>query len=97
VVTSAIVVPLNVTLCGLPVALSVIESVPLLAAVPVGVKVTKIVQLAFFAIPAPVVEHVPPETANGPVGEIFENVTFVALVLVFFTVTVIGALVVFCA
>jgi hypothetical protein len=89
------VVPLKVTLCGLPVALSVIESVPLLAAVPVGVNVTKMVQLAFCAMPLPVVEQVPPETANGPVVEIFENVTFVALVLVFFTVTVIGALVVF--
>ncbi len=39
----------------------------------------------------------PPETVNGPVVEIAENVTFVALVLVFFTVTVNGALVTFCA
>jgi len=62
----------------------------------VGVNVTVIVQVAFCAIPGPVVEHVPPETANGPVVEIAENVTFVALVLVFFTVTVNGALVTFC-
>jgi hypothetical protein len=75
----------------------VIESVPLLAAVPVGVKVTKIVQLAFCAMPFPVVEHVPPDIANGPVVEIFEKVTLIAVLLVFFTVTVIGALVVFCA
>jgi hypothetical protein len=47
VVTCAVVVPLKFTICGLAVALSVIESVPLLAAVPVGVNVTKIVQLAF--------------------------------------------------
>src|SRR5271169_2191640 len=91
-----VVVPFKVTLCGLPVALSVIESVPLLAAVPVGVKVTKIVQLAFCAIPGPDVEQVPPETANGPVVEIAEKVMFVAKLLVFFTVTVIGALVTPC-
>jgi hypothetical protein len=77
--------------------LSVTDKFPLLGAVPVGVNVTVIVQLAFCAIPAPVVEQVPPETAKGPVVEIFENVTFVAVVLVFFTVTVIGALVVPCA
>jgi hypothetical protein len=45
----------------------------------------------------PVVEQVPPETANGPVVEIFEKVTLIAVALVFFTVTVISALVVFCA
>jgi len=77
--------------------LSVTDKFPLLGAVPVGVNVTVIVQVAFCAIPGPVVEHVPPDTAHGPVVEIFENVTFVALVLVFFIVTVIGALVVFCA
>ena len=95
VIACTVVVPFNVTLCGLPVALSVIESVPLLGAVPVGVNVTKIVQLAFCAIPGPAVEQVPPETANGPVVEIFEKVTLIAVVLVFFTVTVIAALVVF--
>ena len=87
--------PAQTTLCGLPVALSVIESVPLLAAVPVGVNVTKIVQLAFCAMPLPVVEQVPPETANGPMVVIFEKVTLTVVLLVFFTVTVIGALVVF--
>ena len=76
--------------------MSVTDKFPLLGAVPVGVNVTVIVQVKFCAIPGPVVEHVPPATANGPVVEIFENVTFVALVLVFFTVTVIGALVTFC-
>ena len=89
--------PFSVTLCGLPVALSAIESVPLLAAVPVGVKVIVIVQLAFTAKGVPSTTQVPPETANGPVVEISENVTVCAPVLVFFTVTVIGALVVFCA
>ncbi len=77
--------------------MSVTDKFPLLGAVPVGVNVTVIVQVAFCAFPGPDVEHVPPETANGPVVEIAEKVTFVALVLVFFTVTVIDALVVFCA
>lgn len=95
VVTCAVVVPLSVTVCGLPVALSLIESVPVLGAVPVGVNVTKIVQLAFCAIPLPVVEQVPPETANGPVVAMIEKVTLTAVALVFFTVTVMGALVVF--
>lgn len=88
--------PFNVTDCGLPAALSVIESVPVLGAVPVGVNVTWIVQEAFCAIPAPVVEQVPPlATANGPVVEIFENVTFVADGLLLSTVTIIALLVVF--
>jgi len=90
-----VVVPLNATNCGLPVALSVIDRFPLLGAVPVGVNVTVIVQVAFCAMPAPEVEQVPPETANGPVVEILEKVMFVAKLLVFFTDTVIGALVVF--
>jgi hypothetical protein len=94
-IVCAVVVPLKDTNCGLPVALSVIDKFPLLGAVPVGVNVTVIVHVAFCAMPAPVVEQVPPETANGPVVEILEKVMFVAVLLVFFTVTVIGALVVF--
>jgi hypothetical protein len=47
VIACAVVVPLKVTLCGLPAALSVIESIPMLGAVPVGVNVTRMVQLAF--------------------------------------------------
>ena len=94
-IVCTVVVPLKVTNCGLPVALSVIDKFPLLGAVPVGVNVTVIVHVAFCAMPAPVVEQVPPETANGPVVEILEKVMFVAVLLVFFTVTVIGALVVF--
>jgi hypothetical protein len=76
--------------------LSVTDKFPLLGAVPVGVNVTVIVQVAFCAIPGPVVAHVPPETANGPDAEIAEKVTFVAVLLVFFTVTVNGALVTPC-
>lgn len=38
--------PLSVTTCGLPVALSVIESVPLTVPLACGVKVTETVQLA---------------------------------------------------
>ncbi len=76
--------------------MSVTDKFPLLGAVPVGVNVTVIVQVAFCAIPGPVVEHVPPETANGPVVEIAEKVMFVAVLLVFFTVTVKGELVTFC-
>jgi hypothetical protein len=76
--------------------LSVTDKFPLLGAVPVGVNVTVIVQVAFCAIPAPDVEQVPPETANGPDAEIAEKVTFVAVLPVFFTVTVIGALVTPC-
>jgi len=92
------VLPCSVTICGLPdVALSAIVKVPLLAAVPVGVKVTKIVQLAPAASGEASVEQVPPETANGPLGVILENVSVSEPVLVFFTITVIGALVVFCA
>ena len=92
------VVPCSVTICGLPdVALSVIVKAPVLAAVPVGVKVTKMVQLA----PAPSgeasVEQVPPDTANGPEVEMFEKDSVSDPALVFFTVTVIGALVVFSA
>jgi len=90
-----VVVPLKATNCGLPVALSVIDRFPLLGAVPVGVNVTVIVHEAFCAMPGPVVEQVPPETAKGPVVEILEKVMFVAKLLVFFTDTVIGALVVF--
>ena len=40
-------VPLNETVCGLPVALSVIVSTPFTAPLDCGVKVTEIVQFAF--------------------------------------------------
>lgn len=48
-------VPLKATVCGLPVALSAIERVPVrgLFEVAVGTKVTLIVQVAFTAIVAP--------------------------------------------
>lgn len=78
-------------------ALSAIVKVPVLAAVPVGVKVKKIVQLAPAASGEASVEQVPPETANGPLLVMLENVSVSEPVLVFFTVTVIGALVVFSA
>jgi hypothetical protein len=86
-----------VTLCVPGVALSTIVKVPLLAAVPVGVNVTRIVQLEPAGSGDASVEQVPPETANGSLVEILENVSVSEFVLVFFTVTVIGALVVFCA
>jgi len=68
-----------------------------LAAVPVGVKVTKIVQLAPAASGEASVEQVPPDTANGPDVAMLEKLSVSEPVLVFFTVTVIAALVVFCA
>jgi hypothetical protein len=92
------VVPLSVTLCGLLAALSVIVKVPLLGAVPVGVNVTAIVQLDPAASGEPSTEQVPPETANGPSPvEILVNVMVCDAVLVFFTVTDIGLLDVFCS
>lgn len=88
---------MSVTLCVLGVALSAMASEPVLAAVPVGVKVTRIVQLEPAAIGEASVEQVPPETANGPVVAMLVNESVSEPVLVFFTVTVIGALVMFCA
>ena len=41
--------PLSITFCGLPVALSAIESVPVRASVAVGLKVRLTVQFAFAA------------------------------------------------
>ena len=46
-------VPLRLTVCGLPAALSVIERVPERVPVAVGVKVTLMVQLAAAATEAP--------------------------------------------
>jgi hypothetical protein len=46
-------VPLRATVCGLPEALSVIDSVPLMTPVALGVKVTLIVQLAVDATLVP--------------------------------------------
>lgn len=89
-------VPLKGTSCGLVAALSAIVKVPLLGAVPVGVNVTAIVQLAPAESGELSVEQVPPETVNGPSPvEIFENVMVCDEVLVFFTVTDIGELAVF--
>ncbi len=53
VTAGAIPVPLRLTLCGLPAALSVIETVPVRVPVAVGVNVTLIVQLAAAATDAP--------------------------------------------
>ncbi len=53
VTAGAIPVPLRLTLCGLPAALSVIDSVPVRVPVAVGVKVTLMVQLAPAATEAP--------------------------------------------
>ncbi len=46
-------VPVRLTLCGLPAALSVIDTVPVRVPVAVGVNVTLIVQLAAAATDAP--------------------------------------------
>jgi hypothetical protein len=98
VVCGTSVVPFNGTFCGLFSALSVIVKVPLLGSVPVGVKVTAMVQLIPAGSGSASVEHVPPLTANGPSPvEIFENEIVPPPVLVFFTVTLIGALAVFCS
>lgn len=97
-VACAVVVPLNATLCGFPVALSASVKVPELGAVPVGVKVTRIVHELSGGIPLPPMAQVPPAaTANGPVIVALLKIQFAALLSLFVTVTVIGLLVVFCA
>jgi hypothetical protein len=70
-------VPLKETVCGLPDALSVKESVPLRLPEAVGVKVTLIVQLAAEASVAPQLFvsakfalAVTPEIVNVPVPEL---------------------------
>ena len=90
------VVPLSATLCGLSIALSAIVKVPLLGSVPVGVKVTLMVQ-EFPTVTPLVSMQSPPATANGPLAEICEKLITAPLLLVFVTVTGIGALVVFCS
>jgi hypothetical protein len=87
------VVPLSETVCGLPVALSLSVNVPLLGEVPVGVNVT----LTAHDWPgaSKSTGQVPPLTTKGPLAVMLENSTLaVLLVLVLFTVTVIGLLVV---
>jgi hypothetical protein len=97
-VACVVVVPLNATLCGLPVALSASVSVPELGAVPVGVKVTRMVQELSGEIPFPPIAQVPPAaTANGPVVVALLKIQFATLLSLFVTVTVMGLLVVFCA
>jgi hypothetical protein len=80
--------PLSVTTCGLPVALSVIESVPFTAPFDSGLNVTEIVHLAPTARDAVQVVV----WANPPLGRI--EVIETEVVPVFVTVTIFGALVV---
>ena len=92
------VVPCNGTNCGLPeVALSASVKVPAARSRSRGSECDGMVQVDPAAIGEASVEQVPPEIANGPLMVMLENVSVSAPVLVFFTVTVIGALVVFCA
>src|ERR1700723_3048812 len=91
------VVPLNATVCGLPLALSSNTSVPLLGAVPVGVNVTNTVQAFPGEMPAPPSIQVPPAaTAKGPVIVKPDRTAFATLLMLFVSVTVTGPLVVFC-
>jgi hypothetical protein len=91
------VVPLSVTVCGFPVALSSNTSVPLLGAVPVGVNVTNTVQAFPGEMPAPPSVQVPPaDTAKGPVIVKLVRIAFATLLSLFVSVTVTGPLVVFC-
>jgi hypothetical protein len=71
-------VPERLTVCGLPVALSVIVSAPTIVPVAVGVKVTLIVQLAPAANPVPQVFV----CANGALATMEVNVTEPLLVSV---------------
>jgi len=89
---AAVPVPLNVTVCGLFVAVSVIDTVPLYAVAAVGVNVTLIV-------------HVPP-AATGFAVHVFVSVKFELTTTlgtvktpepVFVSVMVCAALVVFIA
>ena len=79
--------PESATVCGLPGALSVNESVPVAAPPAVGVNVTATVQ-APAAATAVEVEQVVPELAmaKGPVAPMAENVRLALPVLVSVTV-----------
>jgi hypothetical protein len=92
-------VPLNPTICGLPVALSAIFNVAVRAPFACGVNTTLIVQLAPPAS-VPVALHPAPEDGSGTEKSsasaplIVNPVKFTAAVLVFVTVTINGALLV---
>ena len=90
------VVPLNVTVCGFPVALSSNTSVPLLGAVPVGVNVTSTVQALPGVTLVPPVQVPPAAIANGPVVAKLVTTAFATLLTLFVSVTVTAPLVVFC-
>ena len=80
-------VPESATVCGLPGALSVNESVPVAAPPAVGVNMTDTVQVPDAATGAEA-EQVVPElaTAKGPVAPMAENVRLALPVLVSVTV-----------
>src|SRR5271167_1081524 len=92
-------VPLNATVCGLPVALSAMFNVAVRAPFAPGVNSTLIVQLAP-AASVPVALHIPPELGSGTEKSsassppIVNPLKLTVAVLVFFTVTLSGALVV---
>ena len=81
--TGAVPVPVNETVCGLPVPLLVRVSVPVRAPAAVGVKITEIVHVALIAMLAVQPVFV---WAKSPLTAIFEIVS--AAVPVFVTVTV---------
>src|SRR5271156_5856678 len=88
-------VPLNVTACGLPVALSAIFKVAVRVPAAPGVNCTPIVQLAP-AASVPVGLHAPPEAAGTAKSSassplIVNPVKLTVAVLVFFTVTLCAA------
>lgn len=80
--------PVRLDVCGLLLALSLTDSDPVVAPVPVGLKTTLMVQCVFFARLLP---QVVVETANAPLVEMLmlSKVTFRSLV----KVKVLGALV----
>src|SRR5271155_4711338 len=92
-------VPLNATICGLPVALSAIFSVAVRAPFACGANSTLIVQLAP-AASVPVALHPAPDEGSGTAKSpafaplTVKLVKFTGPVLVFITVTLIAALVV---
>jgi hypothetical protein len=92
-------VPLNATVCGLPVALSAMFSVAVRAPFAPGVNTTPIVQLAP-AASVPVALHPAPDVGSGTakspafVPVIVNPLKLTAAVPAFLTVTFSGALVV---
>jgi len=95
-------VPLNATVCGLPVALSAMFNVAVRAPFAPGVNTTLIVQLAP-AASVPVALHPAPDEGRGTAKSsassplIVNPLKVTVAVLVFFTVTLNGALVVLTA